>query len=296
MKITDESWWGHVGELNVEHERLCGLDNLERLTNVHSASFSDNQLSTILGLNSLIQLEELSLEDNMVDDITVIGELANLRKLELGKNRIRKICALSHLLNLTELSLENNEIDTLNPLKDLAELTQLYIGNNRISVIKEVHNIRTLPKLIILDLSGNPVCKIEHYRLFVIYTLQKLKVLDGLSVTAEESLLAKDRYDGRLTDEFIEDKIGHRYFEHVRELDLSGSRIRLLDNLSPKRLANLRELNLERNNISDISALFVLRSLVVLRLAHNKISGERLSPQESERVGLNPCPNSGFRE
>ncbi len=64
--------------------------------------------------------------------------------------------------------------------------------------------------------------KTEHYRLFVIYTLHKLKVLDGLSVTSEESLLAKDRYDGRLTDEFIEDKIGHRYFEHVRELDLSG--------------------------------------------------------------------------
>ena len=69
-------------------------------------------------------------------------------------------------------------------------------GNNRISELREAQRLRGLPKLIILDLSGNPctggasasgapisalaaaaaAAANDDYRLYVIYNVRKLKV------------------------------------------------------------------------------------------------------------------------
>ena len=46
-----------------------------------------------------------------------------------------------------------------------------------------------------LDLSGNPLLH-EFYRLYSVYYLQKLKVLDGAGVDVNERSLARERYSG----------------------------------------------------------------------------------------------------
>ena len=43
---------------------------------------------------------------------------------------------------------------------------------------------QNIPNLIILDLYGNPLSVESHYRLFLIYHLQNLKVLDGQPVVS----------------------------------------------------------------------------------------------------------------
>ena len=68
--------------------------------------------------------------------------------------------------------------------------------------------MKDLPKLIICDFSGNPMCTSHNYRLFSIYYLRRLKVLDGVAVDGEEQSSAKDVYSGRLTLELLEEKIG----------------------------------------------------------------------------------------
>jgi hypothetical protein len=42
--------------------------------------------------------------------------------------------------------------------------------------MQEVRDLRDLPKLIIVDFSGNPLCGSEEYRLYTIYHLRRLKV------------------------------------------------------------------------------------------------------------------------
>ena len=59
---------------------------------------------------------------------------------------------------------------------------ELYIGNNKIKDSKEIKNLTSLNKLIILDLSGNPISKENNYRFYTLYLLKKLKVLDGISI------------------------------------------------------------------------------------------------------------------
>jgi Leucine-rich repeat (LRR) protein len=99
---------------------------------------------------------------------------------------------------------------------------ELYLGNNKLCHLKDILYLRPLPKLIILDLSGNPVCEEENYRIYCIYNLKRLKVLDGYSVDATEIDTAKAMYDGRLTDEFIAESMGEKPFSEIQNIDLSN--------------------------------------------------------------------------
>lgn len=59
-----------------------------------------------------------------------------------------------------------------------------------------------MPRLIILDLTGNPVDS-RNNRIFCIFTLRKLRVLDGISIDPQEHSEAKDTFSGRLTSEIM---------------------------------------------------------------------------------------------
>lgn len=61
-------------------------------------------------------------------------------------------------------------------LSCLASLMELYCGGNQIEGVREVGHLKGLPKLIILDLTGNPVAAQDDYRLYTVYHLRKLKV------------------------------------------------------------------------------------------------------------------------
>ena len=63
---------------------------------------------------------------------------------------------------------------------------ELYIGNNVIQEIREVSLLKPLGKLIILDISGNQMCREKNYRIYTIFHLKKLKVLDGVSIEYTE--------------------------------------------------------------------------------------------------------------
>ena len=124
---------------------------------------------------------------------------------------------------------------------------EIYIGNNRLSVLKEVQQLKELPKLIILDLSGNPLCDGADYRNYTIYQLRKLKVLDGVGIESGEqkekcatgrvsdtgpaaahaqphTVAGPLHHAGKLSTDALVEKIGHNFWEHVRELDLSRSK------------------------------------------------------------------------
>lgn len=47
----------------------------------------------------------------------------------------------------------------------------------------------------------------EDYRLYTVYHLKKLKVLDGSGIEASEQTLAKNKYAGRLTMDMLESKV-----------------------------------------------------------------------------------------
>ena len=56
-------------------------------------------------------------------------------------------------------------------LSVLPNLMELYIPNNNLENLKEMNILMDWPKLIILDISGNPFCQDPSYRIFTLYHL-----------------------------------------------------------------------------------------------------------------------------
>lgn len=233
-------WFDEVETLDLSHMRLRRISSMDRLSRLVRLNLADNEISVIEGLDSLGVLEELSLEENRISKLEGLDNLRFLKKLDLGKNRISKVDGIAALTQLSQLSLEDNELSSLEGLAALPALMELYIGNNHIDSIKQILALKDLPKLIILDLSGNPLCSHATYRLYTVYHLRRLKVLDGVGVDSAEQASAKDKYSGRLTAEFLEEKIGHSYFEAIRELDLASCRIREIETLRCARRSRRR--------------------------------------------------------
>ncbi|EQC34689.1 hypothetical protein SDRG_08006 [Saprolegnia diclina VS20] len=282
----DASWWTTVEELHVDHESLSMLSHLEKLTSLRIASFSDNDLSFIDGLSQCTSLEELALDNNQIMTIENLDALVQLKVLDLGKNKLMGMKNLDTLVNLKQLSLEDNNITSLQGLSHLVKLMELYIGNNNIANIKEIHHLKSLPKLIIVDFSGNGFCADAEYTLYTVYNLRRIKVLDGVSISSDLQFEAKQKYSGKLTTDFLIEKIGHA-FNRIHEMELSSCRIREIGSLHGDVFVNLKDLNLENNLITDISGIEKLPKLRGLNLSSNRI--ERLS-HAGPHTGVLACP------
>ncbi|KAL3874482.1 hypothetical protein ACJMK2_037491, partial [Sinanodonta woodiana] len=270
---ADSSWYSKVTALNLDNQHLTKISNLDKLENLKYASLENNDLTKIEGLENCSRLEELSLENNCITRLDGITRLTQLRRLCLGNNYISSLdgSGLQFLVHLHYLALDNNRLSSVSGLQNLTSLMELYVGNNLILNLRDVFYLKGLSSLVILDMYGNPVTCQNDYRLFVIYHLKTLKALDGSAIDASEGSLAKDTFGGRLTPDFVAEKLGHSNFQEVRELDMPNSSLRIID-LGPGDIfVNLRSVNLEHNNLTSFSGLVNMPNLRVLCLNHNHI-------------------------
>nr|CAB3263538.1 leucine-rich repeat-containing protein 9-like [Phallusia mammillata] len=271
--IKDSLWMTRVTSLNLDGQFIGKLSGLEKLENLKWASFNRNCITKLDGLESCTQLEELSLQDNCIYKLDGISKLSKVSRVDLTSNYLSSLenVGLEKLPMLLYLSLENNRISSFKGLTNINSIVELYIGNNRVSNIREIFHLKGLTSLVILDLYGNPVVQSDNYRLFIIYHLPYLKALDGSAIEVSEEGSAKDAFGGRLTNDFVAERIGHANFHEVRELDFPNASVRTVDIGGGDVFKNLRSVNLEHNSLTSFSGLVNLRHLRVLCLNHNHI-------------------------
>lgn len=168
---------------------------------------------------------------------------------------------------------------------------ELYIGNNFISDLKEVKHLRDLNKIIILDMSGNPLCNEETYRGFILFNLQKLKVLDGVSIDVNEQQIARELFTGRLTEEILESRLSGQLEKDIKVLDLSSCKLKDFDDMfTGSRFPSLRDLNLSGNLFTSLRCITNLPNLKILNLNNNRI--DSLMLQNVNIVGSNKGLNA----
>ena len=132
---------------------------------------------------------------------------------------------------------------------------ELYVGNNQIKHLQEIDYLRHLPKLIIMDSSGNSICNSVDYRPYTLFRMRRLKVLDGSSVQIEEVAHAREKFSGKLSQEVLSTRLGHDSYTQVRLLEISSLKLRDLSILDELNFCNLSELVAENNQLSISSAL-----------------------------------------
>ncbi|XP_069840336.1 dynein regulatory complex subunit 3 isoform X1 [Dendropsophus ebraccatus] len=159
----------------------------------------------ILKIDNLWQFHnvtKLQLDNNIIEKIQGLETLVHLVWLDLSFNNIEVIEGLSALTKLEDLSLYNNRISVLENMDSLKNLQVLSIGNNNLTVLENLIYLRRFKQLRTLNLSGNPLCEEEQYRLFVAAHLPDLVYLDF-----------------RLIDENIRDIANVKYQYSIEELN-----------------------------------------------------------------------------
>ena len=266
-------WRRIITKLELNHCKIAKIGDQGLMPNLKLLSLKGNYISEINGLDLLSNLEELNLEDNKLKEVKCIENLIELQKLELGGNRIVTIINCFTLQDkLTHLSLEHNQIISLEYLSPLVQLLELYIGENQITDIKEIRHLANLEKLIVVDLWGNPICKDFDYRLFVIYHIKDVKVLDGISISQSEYEEAKEAFTGRLSEELLQVKLAGKDFSKIEVMDQTNSSLRDFNEIfNTKKFPNCSELNLEGNFFSSFRCFGFMPNLKILIMRNNRL-------------------------
>ncbi|KAG0263208.1 U2 small nuclear ribonucleoprotein A' [Linnemannia exigua] len=151
-------------------------------------------------LNAL-QDRELDLRSHKIPAIENLGVTKDLNdSLDLTDNDIRALSNFPVLYRLKTLLLSNNRISKIDPnllTNYLPNLTTLVLTNNAIAELSDLQGLAggaVLEHLVLLD---NPVTKKKYYRLYVIWKLPTVRVLDFTKVARKERQEAKKLFDGK---------------------------------------------------------------------------------------------------
>ncbi len=262
-------------DLNLSSNSLSDITALGALTSLHTLYLDNNSIADVTALGALTSLERLRLGRNSLSDITALGALTSLQHLYLYNNSIADVTALGALTSLTDLNLSSNSLSDITALGALTSLRYLWLMQNSIS---DVTALGALTSLFTLYLDYNSISDVT-----ALGTLTSLGVL-SLSYNSISDVTALGGFSCLqwlvLRDNSISDvaplaaladaQIGSSYYCRLRELFLDNNLIS--DVTALRALRFLRRLGLAYNSISDVTALGALTSLTDINLQNNSIS------------------------
>ncbi|XP_057889485.1 leucine-rich repeat-containing protein 72 isoform X2 [Melospiza georgiana] len=134
----------------------------------------------ICGYKSNVDVVALYLARQGLRSIPSLSQFRRLRYLWINNNKIQDLTFLIKNYYLTELYLNNNELtDISGALKHLCSLQILFLHNNELRKLgKTVKELKGMISLQTLNLFHNPLEYDPDYRLYVIYFLPSVQLLD----------------------------------------------------------------------------------------------------------------------
>jgi hypothetical protein len=93
----------------------------------------DNQLTTLEGIENLVNLQYLYCSNNQLTSLEGIENLVNLKFLYCDNNQLTTLEGIENLVNLQYLSCNNNQLTSLEGIENLVNLKELLCGNNQFS-------------------------------------------------------------------------------------------------------------------------------------------------------------------
>ncbi|XP_005377392.1 PREDICTED: leucine-rich repeat-containing protein 72 [Chinchilla lanigera] len=130
---------------------------------------------------------ELFLSQKELTEVIDLSRFRKLKYLWLHHNKLHGIGFLTRNYCLTELYLNNNAIFEIEGLRCLPSLHILLLHHNELtSIAATVKELKGMLNLRTLSLYQNPLCQYNLYRLYIIYHLPGVELLDRNQVTEKE--------------------------------------------------------------------------------------------------------------
>ncbi|XP_029095214.1 geranylgeranyl transferase type-2 subunit alpha isoform X1 [Monodon monoceros] len=150
--------------LHYEKETLQYFQTLKAVDPMRAA-YLDDLRSKFLLENSVLKMEyaEVRVLHLGHKDLTVLCHLEQLlliTHLDLSHNRLRVLPpALAALRCLEVLQANDNTIESLDGVTNLPRLQELFLCNNRLQQPAVLQPLASCPRLVLLNLQGNPLCQ-----------------------------------------------------------------------------------------------------------------------------------------
>ena len=268
-------------ELYLMNTKIVDISPLSRLTQLTTLNFRFCDVSDVSPLSSLTQLTELDLTHNEVSDVSPLSGLTQLTWLSLEGNKVIDISPLSGLTQLTWLSLYRNKVIDISPLSGLTQLTWLSLSYNEVVDVSALEGLINLERLY---LEGNPVTdslaqlrrlQSKNPDLGIVVTRRTYTV----TVVSEETWMPDANLRAKVREALgLEpgDVLTKEWMQRLTKLDASlpadaPASVKVSDLTGIEHATQLTELDLNWNDIVDISILSGLTQLTWLDLGGNDL-------------------------
>ncbi len=143
---------------------------------------------------------ELGLRGYKIGLLENLGATLNqFDTIDFTDNEIRRLDGFPLLPKIKSLMFSNNKVQNVasNLEQYLPNLETLILTNNNIEDLYEIDQLSTIKTLKILSLMRNPVASLKHYRLYTIYKIPSLRLLDFKKVKEKERQEAETLFKGK---------------------------------------------------------------------------------------------------
>ncbi|CAL6005718.1 Conserved_hypothetical protein [Hexamita inflata] len=252
---------------NIQHIQITGaqivIQKQKTIYNIKDIQFRTMQT----------QITILSLVSSQLNNIAFLSKYNQLEQLNLSKNTISDVTFLNNLAKLQHLNISNNQISSISVLKTFMKLIHFDASNNKIQDVKALENNSDLEYL---DISNNPV---KHICLDKLTKLKHLNMINTEIYELSTILKQRDLTTFQVSSHRITSKepvtfisaIFNNY--NIINLGISGYNLRCIQVLnSINNLQGLKQLDISRSQLSDISILSSFITLETLNISKNIIS------------------------
>ena len=100
---------------------------------------SYNQLTSLKGIENLVNLEEFDCGDNQLTSLEEVENLVNLKEFHCYNNQLTSLKGIENLVNLKFLSCDNNQPTSLEGIENLVNLKELWCNGNNFNKVYKNH-------------------------------------------------------------------------------------------------------------------------------------------------------------
>ncbi|CAL6008962.1 leucine-rich_repeat domain-containing protein [Hexamita inflata] len=288
--------------LNLSMNWFENISILKQLIYLKQLDVSHNKIQRLNFLANL-QLEKLDASENQLQEINDISNQTKLIFLRLSRNKLKNTADISQMDQLEALDLSQNNIQCIIGLRASTKLKYLQLQNNNLTIFLAesnfIYELKNLKHDFIESIYCQKQLTNEDHEYYVRSTNSNISLQQLIDQMQDQIMvnIHKDKIEDQQL--FIMDDSELKTFKFTDAFDLKELRFIDCENISFSRtptkikkliihssqwniqlkylngieqMTQLEDLDLGRNNISDISPLKNLKNLYILRLDQNNIS------------------------